>query len=190
MREPFNWSQFNNLAAREASGSFLLFLNDDVEIIQPDWIETMLALAAQPEIGVVGPRLLYPDGVVKHAGMSMRADGTAHHDFRFCQSDDPGDFGLALTQRNVPCVTGACMMMRRTVFDSLSGFDESLPITDNDVDFCLRALKAGLRTVYTPFAQLVHHELASRADIPDPERGPGVQALWSALTSDAGEGAG
>lgn len=186
--EPFNWSQFNNLGAREAGGSYLLFLNDDIEVIQPDWIETMLVLAAQPDIGVVGPRLLYPDGLVQHAGMSMLPDGTAHHDFRFCQPNDPGDFGLALTQRNVPCVTGACMMVRRSVFDRLAGFDEAHPIINNDVDFCLRARKLGFRTVYTPFAQLIHHELASRAELSDHHDPAALQALLSDLSGEHAAG--
>src|SRR5207237_9985959 len=99
--EPFNWSRFNNLAAAQATGEFLLFLNDDIEIIDPDWLDTLLEHAQRPEVGVVGPRLLYPDRRVQHAGMFLAAIGQARHAFRYAAADDPGYFGLAMTMRNV-----------------------------------------------------------------------------------------
>src|SRR5208282_651769 len=92
--ESFNWSRFNNLAVREASGSFLLFLNDDIEVIQPDWLEPLIELAARSEVGVVGPQLLYPDRKVQHAGMFLAGSGTARHAFRYCEESDPGYHGL------------------------------------------------------------------------------------------------
>jgi ADP-heptose:LPS heptosyltransferase/GT2 family glycosyltransferase len=167
MQEAFNWSRFNNRAAAMADGEFLLFLNDDIEVIQNDWLDAMLEYAQQPEIGIVGPQLLYPDRKVQHAGMFLAGLGLARHAFRFAASDEPGYFGLARTPRNVMAVTGACMLMRRAHFAALGGFDEAHEVINNDLDFCLRTHDAGLRTVYTPHATLIHHELASRAKMKD-----------------------
>jgi ADP-heptose:LPS heptosyltransferase/GT2 family glycosyltransferase len=163
--EPFNWSRFNNRAATAAQGAFLLFLNDDVEIVDPDWLTVLLEHAQRPEIGVVGPLLLYPDRRIQHAGMFLGAMGQGRHAFRHAEDDDPGYFGLALTERNVMAVTGACLMTRRETFDRLGGFDEAHDIVNNDLDFCLRVWQGGLRTVYTPHTRLIHYEAVSRADI-------------------------
>jgi O-antigen biosynthesis protein len=165
--EAFNWSRFNNRAVSVADGEFLLFLNDDMEVIQDDWLEAMLEYAQRPEVGIVGPQLLYPDRKVQHAGMFLAGPGLARHAFRFAAADDPGYFGFARTPRNVMAVTGACMLMRRETFDTLGGFDEAHEVINNDLDFCLRAHDAGLLTVYTPHATLIHHELASRANLKD-----------------------
>ncbi|MBS0559483.1 MAG: glycosyltransferase, partial [Proteobacteria bacterium] len=164
---PFNWSRFNNHAAAEASGEFLLFLNDDIEVLQDGWLDAMLEHAERPEVGVVGARLLYPTGRVQHAGMFLAGNGLARHAFRYATADDPGYFGLARTQRNVIAVTGACMLVRHATFDMLRGFDEAHEVINNDLDFCLRAHEAGFLTVFTPHATLIHHELASRGDIGD-----------------------
>jgi ADP-heptose:LPS heptosyltransferase/GT2 family glycosyltransferase len=165
--EPFNWSRFNNRAVAAARGAFLLFLNDDTEIVDPDWLTVLLEHAQRPEIGVVGPLLLYPDRRIQHAGMFLAAMGQGRHAFRHAEDDDPGYFGLALTERNVMAVTGACLMIRRETFDRLGGFDEARDIVNNDLDFCLRVWQAGLHTVYTPHTRLVHYEAISRADIAD-----------------------
>ncbi len=165
--DAFNWSVFNNRAARVATGEFLLFLNDDITITQADWLEALLEHAERPEVGIVGPQLLYPDGKVQHAGMFLASNGIGRHAFRFAAQDDPCYFGLALTQRNVMAVTGACMLIRRAVFEELGRFDEAHEIVNNDLDFCLRAHKAGLLTVFTPYATMTHHELASRAMMKD-----------------------
>jgi ADP-heptose:LPS heptosyltransferase/GT2 family glycosyltransferase len=165
--EPFNWSRFNNRAAARADGEFLLFLNDDIEIIDPDWLDTLLREVARPEVGVVGARLLYPNRTVQHAGMFLATNGVARHAFRFAAEDDPGYFGLALSQRNVSAVTGACFMVRRGVFDQLGGFDEAHEVVNNDLDFCLRARRAGYLVIYTPYATLIHHEQASRDRMSD-----------------------
>ncbi|HVC17264.1 MAG TPA: glycosyltransferase family 9 protein, partial [Rhodanobacter sp.] len=162
----FNWSHFNNRAAAATDGEYLLFLNDDIEIVQEDWLDALLEHAQRPEVGVVGPQLLYPGGKVQHAGMFLGA-GVGRHAFRFAPKDEPGYFGLALTQRNVIAVTGACMLMRRSFFVAMHGFEEAHSIVNNDVDFCLRAHQAGKLTVFTPHASLVHHELASRGKMGD-----------------------
>jgi ADP-heptose:LPS heptosyltransferase/GT2 family glycosyltransferase len=160
--EPFNWSRFNNLGAAAAEGEFLLFLNDDIEIIDPGWLDSLLEHAQRPEIGVTGPLLLYPDRKIQHAGIFLAQLGQGRHAFRFAPEHEPGYFGLALTQRNVIAVTGACLLTTRHTFATLGGFDEAHDIINNDVDYCLKAWRHGLRTVFTPFAKLVHHEFASR----------------------------
>jgi O-antigen biosynthesis protein len=176
--EAFNWSRFNNLAAARASGEFLLFLNDDVEAEHPGWIDAMVELAAQSSVGVVGARLLYPNRTVQHAGMFLTPGGVGRHAFRFAAEDDPGYFGLALMERDVSAVTGACMMMRRTHFETQGGFDETHDIINNDLDFCLRTSEAGLQVVCTPFATLIHHEQASRAAMPDKYDTRHFQERW------------
>ncbi len=167
MPDAFNWSHFNNRGAAVAAGEYLLFLNDDIEITQPDWLDAMLEHMQRPEVAVVGPQLLYPDNKVQHAGMFLASPGIARHAFRFASFEEPGYFGLALTQRNVIAVTGACMLMRRTMFDALGGFDEAHEIINNDLDFCLRAHEAGKLVVFTPHATLIHHEAISRDGLPD-----------------------
>jgi ADP-heptose:LPS heptosyltransferase/GT2 family glycosyltransferase len=162
----FNWSRFNNAGVRQAKGGMLLFLNDDIEARAPGWLEAMLEHAMRPETGVTGARLLYPDGKVQHAGQFL-ADTHARHAFRFARADDAGPFGIAQVAREMAAVTGACQMVRRDVFDRLGGFDEAHDVVNNDLDFCLRAQAAGLAVIYTPDAQLMHHELASRAAIED-----------------------
>lgn len=162
--EPFNWSRFNNQGAAAADGEFLLFLNDDIEIIEPGWLRAMIEHAQRPEVGVVGARMLYPDTTVQHAGMFLADLGVARHVFRHQQRDDPGYFGLALTQRNVTAVTGACLLTRREIFEGVGGFDESHEVINNDLDYCLKARRRGLLCVFTPYAVLVHHERASRGE--------------------------
>jgi lipopolysaccharide heptosyltransferase II len=167
MPDGFNWSAFNNRAAEVADGEYLLFLNDDIEITQAGWLDALVEHAQRPDVGIVGPQLLYRDGKVQHAGMFLSLNGTGRHAFRFAANDDPCYFGLALTQRNVMAVTGACMLVRRETFERLGRFDEAHEIINNDLDFCLRAHRAGLLTVYTPYASLIHYELASRAGLKD-----------------------
>ncbi|HEX5453906.1 MAG TPA: glycosyltransferase family 9 protein [Stellaceae bacterium] len=180
-KESFNWSRFNNRAAAEAKGEYLLFLNDDVEITDPGWLEAMLEEAQRPEVGVVGPRLLYPDGRVQHAGMFLAAMGQARHAFRHAAGDDPGYFGLALTRRNVVAVTGACLLTRRETLEALGGFDEAHAIVNNDLDFCLRAWRSGLWNIYTPHATLIHHEAASRSELPDTYDAAAFDRKWRDL---------
>jgi ADP-heptose:LPS heptosyltransferase/glycosyltransferase involved in cell wall biosynthesis len=162
----FNWSRFNNLGAAAASGDVLLFLNDDVEMTAPGWLAPMLEQVLRPEAGVVGARLLYPDGRVQHAGLYL-AEGHGRHAFRFAEAGDLGPFGIGGVAREVAAVTGACLMVRRDLFERLGGFDEAHSVINNDMDFCLRARAAGHAVIYTPHASMIHHELASRAAIED-----------------------
>jgi O-antigen biosynthesis protein len=178
-REKFNWSRFNNVAAEQATGEFLLFLNDDIEIVDPDWLEALLEYAQQPEVGVVGARLLYPDNKVQHAGIFW-VTGGGRHAFRFSPENSIAYFGLAMTVRNVIAVTGACLLVSRREFDELGGFDERHNVVNNDVDFCLRAGARGKRIVYTPHATLIHHELASRSAIADDFDTTAFEERWGA----------
>lgn len=181
MPEAFNWSRFNNLAVEQAAGEYLLFLNDDIEVIDPEWLDALLEHAQRPEVGITGARLLYPGRRVQHAGMFLATMAIARHAFRFAAEDEPGYFGLSLTQRNVMAVTGACMLVRRDVFDALGRFDEAHEVINNDVDFCLRAHQAGFLTVYTPYATLIHHEQASRDQVVETFDTSHFEQRWKSL---------
>ncbi len=159
--QPFNFSRRINLGATAAGGDVLLMLNDDIEVITPDWIEAMLELAQQEDIAAVGAKLFYPNGRLQHAGMVILA-GNPSHAFHNGSGKHDGYYGSNVVNRNYLGVTGACLMMRRRVFEELDGFDESFPLSYNDVDLCLRAHQAGYRNVFTPYAKLFHYESVSR----------------------------
>ena len=164
---PFNWSAVNNFAARQASGDYLLFLNNDVEALAPGWLDALLTFGSRPEIGAVGGLLLYPDGTVQHAGVVLGLTGYAGHVFAGRRPDEPTPFGRANAIRDFTAVTGACMLVRRSLFEELGGFDERFILCGSDVEFCLRLRARGLRNVVTPHARLLHHEAKTRgADIP------------------------
>jgi len=159
---PFNFAKINNLGAAEARGDVLVFLNNDVEVVTPGWLEELLGFALQPEIGAVGAKLLLPDGRIQHGGVILGLSGGADHAFYGLPADHPGYFGLAMVARNCSAVTAACLMTRREVFEKVGGFDPMLHVAFNDVDLCLRILAAGYRVVWTPFAVLYHYESTTR----------------------------
>ncbi|WP_170944056.1 glycosyltransferase family 2 protein [Leptolyngbya sp. BC1307] len=161
--QPFNFSQRMNLAAQSANGEILLMLNDDTEIMTSNWIEAMLELAQQTEIGAVGAKLFYPNGRLQHAGMLILT-GKPGHAFHNGSGNHDGYYYSNIVNRDYLGVTGACMMMRHRLFEELNGFDESFPLSYNDVDLCLRAHQAGYRNVFTPYAELIHYESVSRAN--------------------------
>ncbi|NJO79382.1 MAG: glycosyltransferase family 2 protein [Cyanobacteria bacterium RM1_2_2] len=167
---PFNYSQINNLAVTEASGNYLLFLNNDVEIIAPDWIEAMVEQAQRPSIGAVGGLLFYPDDTVQHAGVVLGVGGVAGHSHRYFPSDDWGYVSQLISVNNYSAVTAACMMCRRSVFEQVGGFDETLAVAFNDVDLCLKMQQVGCRNVCLPHVQLYHHESRSRGLEDTPEK--------------------
>ncbi len=186
---PFNWSAMNNAAVRHAHGDIIVFLNNDIDVINPTWLREMVALAQQPGIGIVGARLLYPDGTLQHAGITIGPGAVSAHLCRGVARDDPGHGGMLRHTRTVAAVTGACMALRRAVFDGVGGLEpEHLAVTNNDLDLCLRVRARGWRVVCTPRAELYHREAASRG--PDAsgeqlarvqrERGYLVQC-WGAL---------
>lgn len=168
---PFNFSAINNLAVREhARGDVVGLLNNDLEIVEPGWLDEMVTQALRPGIGAVGARLLYPDGTLQHGGILLGIGGAAGHEHKYLPRDDPGYFGRAQLAHDVSAVTAACLVIRRDTFLEAQGFDESLPVAFNDVDFCLRVRALGLRNLWTPFATLVHHESKTRGREDTPER--------------------
>lgn len=161
---PFNYSAMNNLAASQATGELLLFLNNDMRVLHPDWLEEMAGHGLRPEIGAVGAKLLYPDDTLQHCGLvlGMRG-GVAESQFQGLPAREVGYAGRTHTLQDVSAVTAACMLVRRNVFARSGGFDElNLPVAFNDVDLCLRLGQAGYRVLLTPFARLRHLESASR----------------------------
>jgi GT2 family glycosyltransferase len=160
--EPFNFSLINNWAANQATGEVLLFLNNDTEVIGPDWLRHLVANACRAEVGAVGAKLLYPSGRVQHAGVILGMGGVAGHFHLGCQRHDPGYFSRALLQQNLSAVTAACLAMRRAVFEEVGGFNGDLRVAFNDVDLCLRIRQRGYLIIWTPLAELYHHESASR----------------------------
>ncbi len=167
---PFNYSRLNNSAVRHARGQVLCLLNDDIEVLTPDWLEEMVSFAVQPGIGAVGARLWYPDGTLQHGGVLVGLGGVAGHAHHRLGRGQPGYFGRAVLQQELSAVTGACLTIRRDVFDAVGGFDEQIAVAFNDVDLCLRIRAAGFRNVWTPFAELIHHESASRGQEDSPEK--------------------
>jgi GT2 family glycosyltransferase len=168
---PFNYSAINNLATREARGELFCFLNNDIEVIDGAWLSEMVSHAIRPEIGAVGAMLLYPDNRIQHAGVLLGPGGVANHAFCGRAAGCHGYFNRARLAQNYSAVTGACMMVRKQVFDQTGGFNEQdLPIAFNDVDFCLRVRAAGYRNLWTPFARLYHHESVSRGSENTPEK--------------------
>ncbi|MHB8594936.1 MAG: glycosyltransferase family 2 protein, partial [Acidimicrobiales bacterium] len=158
----FNWSVVNNLAAAAGSGELLLFMNNDVEASRPGWLHALVELAQRPDVGAVGARLLFPNGVVQHAGVTLGINGIAGHLFMGMPGGETSYFGWDRVVRPYSAVTGACMMTRRDVFESVGGFDEELTVALNDVDYCMRVVDAGYAVLYTPHAQMTHHESVSR----------------------------
>ena len=161
--EPFNFSRMCNRGARLARGDVLLFLNNDIEVTEPGWLDEMVECLAFTRTGIVGARLLYPDGSLQHAGVIVGLGEAAGHWHVAEPVDTPGPMGRLAVRQTMGAVTAACMLVTRACFEALDGFDEiAFPIAYNDVDFCVRARHAGYRTVWTPFATLTHHESASR----------------------------
>ena len=155
--DPFNFSAVNNFAVKQTDSSWLLFLNYDTEVFDGDWLTTMAEHVQRPEVGAVGPRLLYPDDTVQHAGIVVGVGGIAEHAFRGLPAEAPGVCRQLQATRNYSAVTGTCLLTRREVFDEVEGFDEGLPDSFADVDLCLKMRRAGYLIVYTPFAKLYKH---------------------------------
>jgi GT2 family glycosyltransferase len=160
---PFNYPRLINLGASHARGELLMTLNNDIEAFEPDWLTEMVSQVSRPGVGLVGCLLLYPDRSVQHAGVIVGLSGVAGHMYADAAPDDPGYAGRIYVTQDLSAVTGACQLMRRSLFEQLGGLDERhLAVAYNDIDFCLRAREAGLRVIYTPHARLLHHHSASR----------------------------
>ena len=177
--QPFNFSALINHAIPFVETPYLILLNDDVTVLTPDWVESLLEHAQRPEIGVVGPKLLYPDGTIQHAGVILGPfQGTCHAFVRF-PGDTAGQFGLPNATREYSAVTFACAMLRRELFDEVGPLDAArLPIAFNDTEFCLRVGAAGYKVLYTPHAVLTHHESVTKKVIAQPSEIGYLRTHW------------
>jgi glycosyltransferase involved in cell wall biosynthesis len=169
---PFNYSRLNNLAVDKAKGDVICLMNNDIEILTPDWIEEMLSFVMQPDVGCVGARLWYPDGGLQHGGVISGIGGVAGHSHKYLKKGNLGYFARAVLHQSLSAVTGACLMIRKSVWEEVGGLEEQLAVAFNDVDFCLRVREAGYRNVWTPYAEMIHHESLSRGaeDTPDKQK--------------------
>lgn len=158
----FNYSAINNYGVSFANGEYLLFLNNDTEIINDDCIEELLGYCMRDDVGIVGARLFYPDDTIQHAGVIVGIGGVAGHCFLGLPKDEPGYFARAVCAQDYSAVTAACMMVKRSVFEAVNGFNEKLKVAFNDIDFCLRVREHGKLVVYNPYAELYHYESKSR----------------------------
>ena len=160
---PFNFSAMNNAAAGKARGDYLLLLNNDTAALHDDWLDEMMGHALRPDVGIVGAKLLYPDGKIQHAGVILGLRGPAEHPFIGRPPEDRGYFGRAQLAQNLSAVTGACLLVRKSVFAQVGGLDETaFKVSYNDIDLCLKVREAGLRIVFTPFALVMHEGSASQ----------------------------
>jgi len=168
MDQPFNYSSLNNQAVKEARGEYIALVNNDIRVINAEWLTEMMGLTVQPGVGAVGAKLLYPNDTIQHAGIIL---GLGFHGIAGCAHNridkgNKGYFGRASLTNSFSAITAACMVVRKSIFEEMNGFNENeLPVSYNDVDFCLRLLEAGYRNVYTPYAELYHNESASRGKI-------------------------
>lgn len=158
----FNYSKLNNLAAKKAKGDFLVLLNNDTEIISPNWLEMLVGYAMQPHVGAVGPKLLYPDNTVQHAGVILGLGGVASHAYLGSEREDLGLYGRLRVPYDYAAVTGACLCVSKKKFEEVGGLEEDLKVAYNDIDFCLKLLEKGYYNVFLPMVELYHHESKSR----------------------------
>lgn len=166
---PFNFSAINNFAVGKAKGSVIGLINNDIEVISPEWLTEMTSWALQPGVGCVGAKLLYADGKIQHGGIVLGVQGVANHSHKHFDRCTPGYFGRMKVIHNVSAVTAACLLVRREIYDEVGGLNETdLKVAFNDVDFCLKVREAGYRNVWTPYAELYHLESVSRGAEDDP----------------------
>ena len=168
--EPFNYSRVNNWAAEQANGEVFLFLNNDTQIINNDWLEQMLQFAMRSDVGAIGAKLYYPDESIQHAGVIIGLGGIAGHGHKNFPRKQAGYFGSLISVQNVSAVTAACLMIRKQVFQEVNGFNEEYALAFGDVDLCLKILQKGYLNVWTPYAELYHYESKTRGGEDTPEK--------------------
>ncbi|WP_303290724.1 glycosyltransferase [Marinobacter sp. SS5-14b] len=168
---PFNYSALNNTAVSEANGEIIGLINNDIEVIEPNWLSEMVGVVVQPDVGAVGAKLLYPDNTVQHAGVVIGIGGVAGHVHLNYHRDDVGYFCRLNVTNEYSAVTAACLLVKKSDFEKVGGLnEEDLTVAFNDVDFCLKLKEMGLRNVWTPYALLYHHESATRGYEDSPEK--------------------
>lgn len=187
----FNYSALNNFGIRHARGDVIVLLNNDTELLTPDWLDVMIGYVQQQRVGCVGVNLLYPDNnTIQHAGVVVGLGGVAGHSHKYFPAHSPGYANILRMVRNYSAVTGACMMFRRAVWEEVGGLDERLMVVFNDVDFCLRIGAAGYDIVYLPHVQLLHHESVSvgrlhlNERVIDPAEIEYMQKRWKPIIDD------
>lgn len=166
----FNFSAINNFAVENSNGEYVLLLNNDIEVISEDWIESMLMFAQREDVGAVGAKLFFPDGTVQHGGVILGLGGVAGHAFLGWEHDDPGYTHRLIIAQELTCVTAACVLVRRSVFDEIGGLDEKFKVAFNDIDMCMKIRNAGYNIIFTPYAELCHYESKSRGYEDTPEK--------------------
>lgn len=168
--KPFNFSAINNFAVEKICSECIIFLNNDTEVISPDWIETMLEFSQRKDVGAVGAQLYYPNDTVQHGGIILGIGGVAGHQHKTSKRNSMGYFGRLKVIQNMSAVTAACLMTKKTIFKEIGGFDETYAYAFNDVDLCLKMREREYLIVYTPYAELYHYESVSRGYDDTPEK--------------------
>lgn len=169
---PFNYSALNNNAVKQAKGDLVCLLNNDIEVITPEWLNEMVSVATQERVGAVGAKLSYPNNRIQHAGviLGMGADRVAGHGHHTLPRNNFGYFSRAILTQELSAVTAACLVIKKSIYEQVGGLDEQLEVAFNDVDFCLKVREAGYRNIWTPHAELYHHESVSRGHEDNPEK--------------------
>lgn len=168
---PFNYSAINNFGVRHAKGAIIGLVNNDVEVINPDWLTEMVSHCMRPEIGCVGAKLYYSNDTLQHGGVILGIGGVAGHSHKHYPRDHPGYFSRLLLTQTLSAVTAACLLIRKDIYEEVAGLDEeNLHVAFNDVDFCLKVREAGYRNLWTPYAELYHYESISRGAEDSPEK--------------------
>ncbi len=183
----FNFSALNNRAVNVTDGEYICLLNNDIEILTPDWMEEMLSFSMQPDVGAVGARLWYPQGGLQHAGVVLGLGGIATHIHRNLKRGELGYFGRAALHQSFSAVTAAAMMVKKSIYSEVGGLDEQFPVTFNDIDFCLRVREAGYRNVWTPYAEMIHYESATRGFDTTPQKTAQAERESLLMTSRWGD---
>lgn len=185
---PFNYSALNNSAVAQANGEYVALVNNDIEVISPDWLGEMMSYATQPGVGAVGARLFYPNRTVQHAGVILGLGGVAGHSHKHLPADHPGYFFRAILTQEFSAVTAACLVVRKAVYEAIGGLEEqSLTIAFNDIDFCIRLKLAGYRNIYASYAELYHHESVTRGAENTPEKQARFQSECDYMKSRWGD---
>jgi glycosyltransferase involved in cell wall biosynthesis/LmbE family N-acetylglucosaminyl deacetylase len=167
----FNYSALNNRAVSQANGELIGLINNDIEVISPGWLGEMVGLALRPGVGAVGAKLLYPNDTLQHGGIILGLGGVAGHSHLGIARNDPGYFGRAVLTQSLSAVTAACLVVRKSTYEEVRGLNEiDLKVAFNDVDFCLKLTESGYRNVWTPYAEMYHHESATRGADDSPEK--------------------